>query len=153
MRRWLAGGQASCSGPSTSTHCTASPGPLYLSAPILFTVCAAARPYGRDADVVLRLEVIDELDHRRLVGGRVEVADQVVLRAHQHRPGIDAEGDRLAVALDRRGGDAEAVPAAVRRVELADVIAFHADELNITTVVVLEAVDASRWSSSRGARP
>ena len=27
-RRWLGGGQESCSGPSTSTHCTASPGPL-----------------------------------------------------------------------------------------------------------------------------
>ena len=26
--RWLGGGQVSCSGPSTSTHCTASPGPL-----------------------------------------------------------------------------------------------------------------------------
>ena len=28
IRRWLGGGQVSCSGPSISTHCTASPGPL-----------------------------------------------------------------------------------------------------------------------------
>ena len=77
MRRWLAGGQVSFSGPSTSTHWTASPGPSYLSAPTLCTTCGAGQSVGEDRDRGPRLHVLDELDHGRLVGRGVEVADQV----------------------------------------------------------------------------
>ena len=66
-----------CSGPSTSTHWTASPGPSYLSAPILWTVWALGQAVGEDRDGRPRLHVLDELDDGRLVGRGVEVADQV----------------------------------------------------------------------------
>ena len=130
MRRWLAGGQVSCSGPSTSTHCTASPGSLVLVGPDLVHGLGRRQPVGKDADGAPRLQMIDELDDGRLVGGGVEVADQVALRRHPHRAGVDAKGDRLAGALKAGGGDAEAILAAVRRIELRTVsTACQGDEL------------------------
>ena len=93
--------------------------------------------------MVPRLEVIDELEHRRLVGRRVEVADEVVLRAHEHRAGIDAERDRLAGALNRRRPRCESDTGRDPADRTAPtVIAFHADELNMTSAVVRETEDA-----------
>ena len=69
---------------------TASPGPSYLSAPDLVHGLGRRQPVGQDADRCSRLEVIDELDDRRLVGRRVEVADEVALR----RPSASARRRR-----------------------------------------------------------
>jgi len=68
-----------------------------------------------------RLQVLDKLNDVRLVGRRVEVADQVTLPRHAHAAGIDPVRDRLAVALKTGRRDAEAVSAAVRRIELIQV--------------------------------
>ena len=77
------------------------------------------QPIRRDADVIASLEVIDELRHSWLVGGGIEVADEMVLRPHQHRSRINAKRYRLAVTLMAEGRDADAIPTSIRRIELS----------------------------------
>ena len=62
-----------------------------------------------DVDVLAQVDPLDKFKDGRLVGGRVEVADQAALAGHLRSPRgrPDPKGDRFAAALKSRSGNSE----------------------------------------------
>src|SRR5262245_39756027 len=88
-------------------------GSLVVVRPDLVNDLGGRQSVGVDSNGASSLQMIDELKNGRLVGGSVEVADQVVLPNHAHEAGVQTVGDRLAGTLKTGGGDTNAVLATV----------------------------------------